>query len=264
MFECTPLVYALGILSAFVGGFIDAIAGGGGLVTMPALLLSGVPPHMTLGCNKVSACLGTCTALGNFARSGLVRWRVALTGIAFSLLGSFAGSEMALRLDPSILGKILVALLPVGICAVLLPPRERRRTTTRATTPQQGARFWLPVALVCLALGIYDGFFGPGTGSFLILAFHWVLRMELMEASATSKVLNLASNLSGTLVFIYGGVVLWRLALPMAAACCLGNWLGSRMAIRIGSVAVRRFLTVSLSLLLLTLVWQYFLAPLLH
>ncbi len=266
MFDCTPLVYALGILSAFGGGFIDAIAGGGGLVTMPALLISGVPPHMALGCNKVSACLGTCTALGNFARSGLVRWRVALAGVAFSLLGSSAGSQMALRLDPAILGKLLVALLPIAMCAVLLPPRGNRRASTRAASPfpQHGIRFLLPVTLVCLTIGFYDGFFGPGTGSFLILTFHWVLRMELMEASATAKVLNLASNLSSTLVFIYGGVVLWRLALPMAVACCLGNWLGSRMAIRIGSAAVRRFLTISLSLLLLTLVWQYFLAPLLH
>ena len=258
MFACDPLVYALGILAAFAGGFIDSIAGGGGLVTMPALLLSGVPPHMALGCNKVSACLGTCAALGNFARSGLVHWRTALTGIAFSLLGSWAGSHMALLLDAAVLGKVLVALLPVGLCAVLMPQKERG---SRPSLPQTGPRFWLPVSLVCLALGVYDGFFGPGTGSFLILAFHWVLRMGLMEASATSKVLNLASNFSGTLVFIVGGVVLWKLALPMAAACILGNWLGSRMAIRIGPAAVRRFLTVSLSLLLVTLAWQYFLAP---
>ena len=88
--------------------------------------------------------------------------------------------------------------------------------------------------------------------------------MGLMEASATSKVLNLASNFAGAVVFIVNGVVVWSLALPMAAACCLGNWMGSRLAIRVGPAAVRRFLTISLTLLLLTLVWQYFLAPSMH
>lgn len=260
MFECSLLTYAIGIAAAFTGGFIDSIAGGGGLITMPALLLTGVPPHQSLGTNKVSACLGTCVALGNFARSRLVQWRVAMAGIAFSLIGSWIGSRMALLLDAAVLGKVLVALLPVGMCATLLPKKERKLPPL----PTTGPRFWLPVSLVCLAIGAYDGFFGPGTGSFLILAFHWVLRMGLMQASATSKVLNLASNFAGAAVFIFNGVVIWSLALPMAVASCLGNWLGSRMAIRVGPAAVRRFLTVSLTLLLLTLAWQYFLAPILR
>ena len=257
MLDFSLLTYLVGIAAAFAGGFIDSIAGGGGLITMPALLLSGVPPHQSLGINKVSACLGTCVALGNFARSKLVLWRVAMAGIAFSLIGSWAGSRLALLLDAAVLGKVLVALLPIGMCATLLPKKERKQ----APLPHSGPRFWIPVALVCLVMGGYDGFFGPGTGSFLILAFHWILRMGLMQASATSKVLNLASNFAGAVVFILNGVVVWSLALPMAAASCLGNWLGSRMAIRVGPAAVRRFLAISLSLLLVTLVWQYFLAP---
>lgn len=248
-----------GIAAAFAGGFIDAIAGGGGLVTMPALLLTGVPPHMALGANKFSACLGTCVALGNFARSRLVLWRVALAGLAFSLIGSWAGARLALHVEPALLGKILVGLLPVGMCATLMPRKERAGGLGEVTL--HGPRLWLLTPMVCLLIGAYDGFFGPGTGSFLILAFHWILRMGLMEASATSKVLNLASNFAGLMVFMINGVVVWSLALPMAAACCLGNWLGSRLAIRVGPAAVRRFLMVSLSLLLLTLVWQYFLAP---
>ncbi len=250
----------VGIAAAFAGGFIDAIAGGGGLVTMPALLLTGVPPHAALGANKFSACLGTCVALGNFARSRLVLWRVALTGLAFALIGSWAGARLALSTEPALLGKILVGLLPVGMCATLMPRKERARAYGEAD--MHGPRLWLLTPLVCLVIGAYDGFFGPGTGSFLILAFHWILRMGLMEASATSKVLNLASNFAGVVVFMLNGVVLWSLALPMAAACCVGNWLGSRLAIRVGPAAVRRFLMVSLSLLLLTLVWQFFLAPL--
>ena len=111
--------------AALLGGFIDAIAGGGGLITMPALLLTGVPPHLALGTNKISACAGTGVALGNFARSHLVLWRLALAGLAFSLLGAYAGSMLALYVNGEILGKILVALLPVGMCATLLPRKER-------------------------------------------------------------------------------------------------------------------------------------------
>ena len=257
MFTLTLSTILICTGAALVGGFIDAIAGGGGLITMPALLLTGVPPHLALGTNKVSSCVGTSVALGNFARSHLVLWRLALAGLAFSLLGAYAGSILALYVNSEILGQILEALLPVGMCATLLPKKEREC----APRPLEGARFWTLVPLVCLLIGAYDGFFGPGTGSFLILAFHWILRVGLIEASATSKVLNLASNFGAVVAFIWHGKVLWPLALAMTGGSVIGNWLGSRTAIRVGAKAVRRFLTVSLSLLLLTLIWQYFLAP---
>lgn len=242
--------------AAMLGGFIDAIAGGGGLVTMPALLLCGVPPHQALAANKVSACLGTATALGNFMRNGLVLWPVALVGMGFSLLGSWLGSELTLHIEPAALGKILVLLLPAAMLVTLLPPRARQM----ARTSVAGVRLWLAVPLLCLAIGVYDGFFGPGTGSFLILAFHWILGMGLIHASGTAKVLNLASNVGGSLTFLWYGKVVWPLTLAMIAGCTLGNWLGSRLAIRKGAGAVRGFLLVSLSLLLLTLFVEYFIS----
>ncbi|WP_297050704.1 TSUP family transporter [uncultured Desulfovibrio sp.] len=245
--------------AALVGGFIDAIAGGGGLLTMPALLLTGVPPHLALGTNKISSSLGTAVALGTFARSHLVLWRLALAGLAFSLLGSWVGSLLALHISAAVLGKILVGLLPVGMLLTLAPKRERQAGACSA--PLHGPRFWLLVPLVCLLIGVYDGFFGPGTGSFLILALHWVLRAGLIEASATSKVLNLGSNVGAAAAFIWHGTVFWPLAAIMTACSMLGNWFGSRTAIRIGPAAVRRFLMVSLGLLLLTLIWRYFLDP---
>ena len=205
MFTLTLSAILICTGAALLGGFIDAIAGGGGLITMPALLLTGVPPHLALGTNKVSSCVGTSVALGNFARSHLVLWRLALAGLVFSLLGAYAGSILALYVNSEILGKILVGLLPVGMCATLLPKKEREC----APRPLEGARFRTLVPLVCLLIGAYDGFFGPGTGSFLILAFHWILRVGLIEASATSKVLNLASNFGAVVAFIWHGKVLW-------------------------------------------------------
>lgn len=244
--------------AALTGGFIDAIAGGGGLLTMPALLLTGVPPHLALGTNKISSSLGTAVALGAFARSHLVLWRLALAGLGFSLLGSWIGSLLALQISSAALGKILMGLLPVGMLLTLAP--KRKCQDRRGTPARSGPRFWLLVPLVCLAIGVYDGFFGPGTGSFLILALHWVLHTDLIEASATSKVLNLGSNVGATVAFIWHGTVFWPLAVIMTACSMLGNWLGSRTAIRVGPAAVRRFLMVSLGLLLMTLIWRYFLA----
>ena len=241
--------------ATFIAGIVDSIAGGGGLITVPAMLLMGVPPHATLGTGKFATSLGTGLALFNFARSNLVLWRIAGLGVIFSLLGAYAGSVLAMHLDSALLGKVLVALLPVGMAVTLIPKKEMQITAPLSVT---GFRFWVFVPLVSLLVGGYDGFFGPGAGSFFILAFHWILRMGLIEASATSKVFNLASNVGALVGFLVAGQVLFALALPMAAASMAGNWVGSKMAIRAGAGMVRKFLTISLSLLMGTLIWRYF------
>ena len=233
--------------AAFVAGFIDSIAGGGGLITIPALLLSGLPPQLALGTNKVGCCLGTGVAMLNFARSNLILWRLALLGVGFSLVGAGIGTELALYISPDLLGKVLVLLLPFAMLATLMPKKEQKKPPLTS-----GRRYWILAPL---------GFFGPGTGSFLILALHWVLRISLIEASATSKVMNFASNLGAMILFIWNGAVIWSVGLPMMAANIAGNWLGSRLAIKVGTEAVRRFLWVSLSLLLATLIWRFFISP---
>lgn len=257
MFTLSVTALAICCAGAFVGGFIDSIAGGGGLITLPALLIAGVPPHSALSANKFSACLGTCAALGAFSKSGLVQWRAALTGVPFSLLGSYFGAMLALSIDSAILSRVLVALLPPAMLLTLLPARRDDATAAEVAGP----RLWLALPALCFAIGMYDGFYGPGTGSFLIIAFHWLLRMRLLAASATAKVLNLGSNVSGVVAFIATGNMFWAAGIPMAAACITGNWMGSRLAIRTGAGTVRRFLLLTLGLLFATLVWQYFLSP---
>lgn len=246
-------------LAALVGGFMDAVSGGGGLLTLPALLLTGVPPHYALGTNKISACLGTAISLGNYGRHGLVAWRLAAWGVPFSLAGSWLGSLLALYLNPDILGKVLVILLPLAMVVTLLPAKKRVSTHP----DPHGFSFWLLVPCVCLGIGCYDGFFGPATGTLLILLLHWVLRMDLIGASATAKAFNLASNVSAAVSFVWHGTVLWLLGVIMGICFMVGNWAGSAFAIRFGSQSVRKFLIFSLFLLMATLLWQYFLAPLL-
>ncbi|MBQ7739547.1 MAG: TSUP family transporter [Desulfovibrionaceae bacterium] len=242
------LTCIVAVFAAFVAGFVDAIAGGGGLIVLPVLLLTGLPPHVAVSCNKFSCTLGTAVALANFARSHLVLWKTAALGVVFSLVGSYFGTRLALSISPEIFAKTLILLLPVALVATIVPPRQPQNAKPKT---------WL-IPIICTAIGCYDGFFGPATGSFLILAFHFALAMDLLAASATAKALNLASNVASAITFICAGTVWWTLAIPMAVASILGNFLGSRLAIHGGSQIVRRFLIVVLLILLSTLIAKHF------
>ena len=244
--------FAVCVAAAFVAGLIDSIAGGGGLITMPALLLMNVPPHLTLGTNKFASSLGTLASMLTYARKGFVVWRMTGPGVAAALAGSYMGSRYALSMDSALLGKTMVFLLPLGMLATLLP-KPPVLPEHLPSVPLGPLRLWVLVPLGCFAIGAYDGFFGPGTGSFLILAFHLVLGLGLIQASATAKVLNLASNVGALTAFVLGGSVWFALAVPMALANIAGNVVGSRLAIRLGAALVRRFLVLSLGLLLISL-----------
>lgn len=252
------IIITVCVIASFIAGVVDSIAGGGGLIALPAMLLTGVPPHIALGTGKFASTMGTSLALFNFARNNLVMWRIALIGVVFSLLGAYCGSLMALLISSEYLAKILVALLPVGMLITLMPKKEKEQSGPAELV--NGAKFWVFVPLVSFAVGGYDGFFGPGAGSFFILAFHWVLRMGLIEASATAKVFNLASNFGALVAFLWNGKVWFALGIPMALASMAGNWVGSKMAIKAGPAMVRKFLTVSMLMLLATLVYRYFIA----
>lgn len=243
-------------ITAFVAGFVDSVAGGGGLIQTPVMLLTGIPPHSVLGTNKFATTFGTSLAVLNYARNGFILWRAALAGLGFSLLGAYAGSRLALHVDSAVLGKVIVALLPVGLLALFLPARKG----CGGDALLSGGRLYTVMPLTAFAVGMYDGFFGPGTGSFFIIALHWCLRMDLVRASGTAKVFNLASNVGALAAFLWDGKVIFALGLPMALANMAGNYLGSRLAIQKGAGIVRNFLFLSLGLLFCTLVWRYFFA----
>lgn len=244
------LVFLAG--AAFFAGFIDSVAGGGGLISLPATLLTGMPPHLALGTGKLMACLGTTASFLTYARSGVIAWRIAGIGVLFALGGSALGSKTALLVDNAVLGKVILVLLPLAAILTFVPVRKG----ARAKEPGKAALYVL-TPLICTAVGFYDGFFGPGTGSFLLLALHLVLGLNLIAASGTAKVFNLASNLSSLVVFVVSGKVYYLAAVPMALANIAGNIAGSRMALRGGPAVVRRMLLVSLGLLFATLVWRY-------
>ena len=238
----------------FLAGFVDSIAGGGGLISTPAMLVCGLPPHIALGTGKFASTLGSLTSLWVFARNRLVVMRIAPLGFASAFIGGMAGAWLAMLLDSAVLGRVLVFLLPVGMVLSLFSGKSR---VEESELPEKG--LWIKVGLMGFLVGMYDGFFDPGTGSFFIIGLHLFLRMGLVRASATAKVFNLASNAGGLATFASGGVVLYSVALPCAVANILGNQIGTRLAIRVGATAVRKFLYLTLSLLLGTLIYRFFL-----
>ena len=242
-------------IAFFVAGFIDAIGGGGGLITLPTLLLTDLAPHQVLGTNKFGVACGSLCALFAYLKSGMVVVRLLPLGFASAFAGGMLGSCVALVLDSAVLGKVLVFMLPIGIVVSLFMGHGG---ADEGEMPRKGV--WWRVCAIGLAVGTYDGFFGPGTGSFLIIALHMVMRLGLVRCSATAKIMNLASNVGAYVMLASGGVVVYTLAIPCAVANVLGNLLGVRMSLRVGARAVRFFLYVALMLLMATLVWRFFLA----
>ncbi len=235
----SPLGTALLAGAAFVAGLIDAIAGGGGLVSLPALLAAGLPPQIALGTNKGQAVFGAVASAVSFAgRREIDRDRVAI-GFGAGFIGSWIGARGLLSVPLGPLRRTVMVLLVVAAAIVL----ARRGVTSRPRVPaKRGAR----TALIGIAflLGAYDGFFGPGTGSMLVIAFATVFGDTLTRASGNAKVVNLASNLAAVLLFASHGTVLWAVALPMAGANALGATTGAHLAIKKGDGLVRAVVLV--------------------
>ena len=234
--------------AAFLAGLVDAIAGGGGLVTLPALLAAGLPPQLALGTNKGQAVFGAVTSAASFwRRRSLDRERAAL-GFAAGFVGSWLGARAVLAVPPRPLRIIVIVLLLAAMAIVLL--RRKVRPHPRVMTPARARAALIGIAL---GLGAYDGFFGPGTGSMLVVAFATVFGDTLTRASGNAKIVNLASNLAAFALFASRATVLWHLALPMAAANAAGAATGAHLAIRngdrlVGAVVVVVVLAVAAKL----------------
>lgn len=225
------------VLAALVAGLVDAIAGGGGLLTLPALLATGLPPHLALGTNKGQSVFGSFAALVRFARAGLVDGERAKLSFPFGLLGSLLGAALVLIVPPAVLRPlVLVLLVAAGAYVLLRRPGAPRTTAPRPIAERHRA---LAAAAIALTIGLYDGFFGPGTGTFLILAFVAVFADSLQRASAEAKVVNFASNLAAAALFAWKGTILWWISLPMAAGQLTGGWIGAHLAIRGGDRLIR-------------------------
>ena len=202
------------------------------MLTVPALLAVGLPPQLALGTNKGQSVFGSTVALLSYARAGLVRWERVRWTVPLGFIGALLGASLMLRLRPDVLRPVVLGLLLAAAAFLLVArPVERRGTVTPAALAVAG--------FLALAVGVYDGFFGPGTGTLLVVGFAALLSLPLRQASAEAKAVNAASNLAAMLLFALRGVVLWQLALPMALGQLLGGWVGAHLAIRGGDRVVR-------------------------
>lgn len=251
----SPETFALMALAALAGGFLDAMVGGGGLLTMPALLL-GMPSAsypVIMGTNKVLALGGTTMAAGTFVRAGTLDWREMVLPALACALGALGGSLLTYHVGRAWMGPMVVVLLVAMFLWTLLRPSLGELHAPKHPVHHQRAY----ATLIAFSLGAYDGFFGPGSGSMLIFAFVAVLGFDFLRASALAKAVNFASDLAAMLLFVSRGSWVPRLALTLMAANALGGFLGARMALRKGAGWVRAFFLVVVGILILRLGWLY-------
>lgn len=245
--ELTPLMFVIVCPMLFLAGLVDAIGGGGGLISLPAYLFAGLPVHMAIATNKLSSACGTALSTARFIRKGLVRIRLAVPSVAAAVLGSFLGAKLSLLVSENVMKTILLAILPAAAFFVLNRQLFRDEGKHAAVADRKTTGICMLSALV---IGMYDGFYGPGTGTFLIIAFTVFAKMTVGSANAQAKVINLTTNITSLTVFLLNGQVLIPLGLAAAACNMAGNWIGSGLAITKGTKIVRPVILLVLLLLL--------------
>ena len=218
----------------FLAAFIDAVVGGGGLISIPALMMTGLPLLEVLGTNKAAAVMGACTSFISFIRSGKVDLKLIRLLFPITLIGSAVGVFVVRQVPPDFLRPLVVVMLVL----VLLYSIFRRDWGRENKYGGMRRRVLLLSAVVAFTFGFYDGFFGPGTGSFMLFAF-LLVGFDFLGAAANARALNFASNLAAVLLFTYFGLVDFTYAVPMGAAMIVGAWCGARLAIKKGTAYVR-------------------------
>ena len=245
--QLTPVMFLIVCPMLFLAGLVDSIGGGGGLISLPAYLFAGLPVHMAIATNKLSSSCGTALSTARFIRKGLVNFRLAVPSVAAAVLGSSLGANLSLRISEDVMKYVLFAVLPAAAFVELNRHLFRDSGRHAATADRR-------TLLVCLVsafvIGMYDGFYGPGTGTFLIIAFTVFARMTVGSANAQAKVINLTTNVTSLAVFLLNGQVLFPLGLAAAACNMAGNWVGSGLALTKGTKIVRPVILIVLALLL--------------
>ncbi len=234
-------VFFLGV-ACFSAAFIDAVAGGGGLISLPAFLASGLPAHIALGSNKVAACCSTIASSTKFAQSGKINWTLVKKLAGFSFIGAVLGVKTVVMIDSKYLYPVAIILLIIVLLYSLYNKNlgeENRFNGSNRENIKWGI-------IMAFSLGFYDGFFGPGAGSFLIFAIIRIFKMDFTNASGNAKILNLASNMASVMMFVAMGKVNFLYSFIMAVIMIIGATLGARMAVTKGSEFIKPiFLTVT-------------------
>ena len=233
---------------AFLAGLVDAVAGGGGLIQVPALfaVFPSLPPSILLGTNKFSAITGTTIATLRYGWSVPIHWRSVLPAAGIAGIGAVAGAKVVTMLDPAVLRPLLLVLLSAMAIYTATRPKFGEESVRVAPLRQSGGTFYAVTAI----FGFYDGFFGPGAGSVMMFLLVRLFGHNFLSAAATTKVLNLATNFGALILFMMTGNVLYAVAVPMAVFNVAGGFLGAHLAVRRGSTFIRRVFLVVVATLI--------------
>ncbi|WP_394522990.1 sulfite exporter TauE/SafE family protein [Lacrimispora sp. JR3] len=226
----------------FLAGFIDSIAGGGGLISLPAFMAAGIPPHLALGTNKMSSTMGTVISTARFGKNGFINGKQSLLAALFAVIGSVIGAHLSLLASEEILKGMMIVVLPVVAFYVL--KNKNMGDTIEVRMPHK-KQLLISIG-AALVVGCYDGFYGPGTGTFLLLLLTGLAKMDVRSASGTTKVINLSSNIAALVTFLINGKVLLPLGLAAGLFCIAGHYIGSGLVVKNGLKIVRPVVLVVL------------------
>ncbi|MCQ2507759.1 MAG: TSUP family transporter [Dorea sp.] len=239
----------------FLAGLVDAIGGGGGLISLPAYLIAGVPIHMSIATNKLSSCCGTMLATGRFIKNKMINFKIGIPSVIAAVIGSSIGAKLSLVADEKILQIVLLVALPVTAFFVLnkklFPEIEEHDLNLN------DPKLYVVVCISALIIGMYDGFYGPGTGTFLIIAFTLIGKMDMKKANSQAKLINLTTNLTSLVVFALSGQVVVLLGIAAALCNMLGAYIGAGLAMNKGSKIIRPCIILVLGLLFLKVLGVY-------
>ena len=252
--DLSSIQYLLIFIFVSFAGFVDSIAGGGGLITIPTYMALGIPSELILGTNKLVSTSGGSVAVFRYIKSGVINFRVIIFGIIFGLIGASIGANLATHLDSKNMTYILIIIVPI----IFILNHYRNKILVAEPIKLDYTPLIIRCSLIGLVIGGYDGFFGPGTGTFLIVAMVLFMNMQIHEASASARIINFTSNISAFIVFFTKGLIAWEVAIVAITASILGNYLGSSFVVKGNTSVIKKVFNFVLAGLLAKAIFDIF------
>ena len=240
-FDLSIITFLIVCPLTFLGGFVDAVAGGGGLISLPAYMIAGLPVHNAIATNKLSSGMGTTVATYRLASLGYIPWRKAALCIVMAIIGSSTGAKLALMVDADLFKKLMLVIIPATAIYVM-----RNKNMDEPKEPLADRKTVIRASRVALLIGVYDGFYGPGTGTVLILLLSGFAHISLKESNGIAKSINLTTNLSSLAVYLMNGKVIILLGLAGGLFGIVGNYIGVTFFKNKGAKAERPLMIIVL------------------
>ena len=241
--DITNTWFIIFIITGFIAGYIDAIAGGGGMIQVPVLLYSGIPPVFVLATNKMASLFGTLMATIKYAVSKKISWKVVSIAIIPCLVASYIGSKLVMFLPDTVIQWAILISIPIALLFLL-----KKSNTIKEENIQLSKK---SIVASTAPIGFYDGLLGPGTGTYMTISMKKFLHLDYIISTASTKPLNLATNVGSAIAFLAAGKILWTIALPMALANMTGSYIGSHYAVKGGEKFIKKVLIIVLVFMLI-------------